>query len=139
VPPDSLGALRNATIESSLISIRILNDFFRPRLHSFPTDIRAEDYQGYTSPEPFLSPTEARDLNKQLAHLTTERAENYPKKWAIYDLIRRTHDASITFLHFLLSPEGASYNANDLDVESRICTCERIEDGMRRFLNQPKV
>jgi hypothetical protein len=44
VPADSLQALRNATIQSSLLSIRILKDFFAKR--RFPTDIRAGEYQG---------------------------------------------------------------------------------------------
>jgi hypothetical protein len=137
VPADSLQALRNATIESSLLSIRILNDFFAQR--RFPTDIRAGEYQGYTSPGEFLSSQEVRALNNYLAHLTTERAEHPPKQWQIYDFIRRTHDACITFVRFLNSPKGAQYHPNDLDTQSRIQTCERIEAGMRGFLNRPKV
>src|SRR5881628_3515794 len=62
VSPDSLKALRNATIESSLLSVRILNDFFAPR--RYPTDIRASDYVGFSSPGTFLTDQEARDLNK---------------------------------------------------------------------------
>ncbi len=136
VPPDSLEALRNATIESSLLSVRILNDFFAPR--RYPSDITASDYEQYASPGQFLTTDEARDLNKYLAHLTTERAEFSPKPWSIYDLLRRAHDAAITFLRFLLSPEGRQYHPDGLDVASRVSTCERIEAGMRRFLNQPK-
>jgi hypothetical protein len=134
-PPDAMGALRNAAIESSLLSIRLLNDFFQPR--KFPTDIRAEDYVGYASPGPFLDDDEARALNKYLAHLTTERAETFPKRWDIYDMIRRAHDAAVTFVRFLASSEGQQYRP-DMDLESRIDTCEKIESGMRRFLKQPK-
>jgi hypothetical protein len=137
VPPDSREALRNATIESSLLSVRILNDFFAPR--RYPTDIRASDYSGYSSPGKFLTDREAKDLNKYLAHLTTERAEFHPKPWPIYDLLRRALDAAVTFLRFLLSPEGRQYHPDDLDVASRVSTCERIENGMRRFLKQPKA
>lgn len=137
IPPDSLLALRNAAIESSLFSVRILNDFFAPR--RYPTDIRASDYNGYASPGPFLTVEEGKDLNKYLAHLTTERAEFSPKLWSIYDLLRRAHDTAVTFLRFLLSSEGAKYHPDDLDVTSRVTTCERIEAGMRSFLKQPKA
>jgi hypothetical protein len=131
VPADSLQALRNATIESSLLSIRILNDFFAQR--RFSTDIRAGEYQGYTSPGEFLSSQEVRDLNKYLAHLTTERAEHSPKQWQLYDFIRRTHHACSTFVRFLSSPEGAQYRPDNLDTQSRIQTCERIELLLRLF------
>jgi hypothetical protein len=131
VPADSLQALHNATIESSLLSIRILNDFFAQR--RFSTDIRAGEYQGYTSRGEFLSSQEVRELNKYLAHLTTERAEHPPKQWQIYDFIRRTHDACITFVRFLNSPEGAKYRPDNLDTQSRIQACERIELLLRLF------
>ena len=71
VPPNVKEALHNATIESSLLNIRLLNDFFAPR--RYPTHIRAEDYVGYASPGQFLDSDEARAPNKHLAHLTTER------------------------------------------------------------------
>jgi hypothetical protein len=135
VGPNALEALRNSTIESSLLSIRLLNDFFAPR--RYPTDIRAEDYVGYTSPGQFLSSDEARALNKHLAHLTTERADAFPRGWSIYDMIRRCHDAAITFIRFLASPQGQQYRP-DMDLDSRIQTSDRIESDMRRFLNQPK-
>jgi hypothetical protein len=135
VGPNALEALRNATIESSLLSIRLLNDFFARR--RYPTDIRAEDYVGYASPNQFLTSDEACALNKHLAHLTTERADAFPRGWSIYEMIRRCHDAAVTFIRFLASPEGQQYRP-DMDLDSRIQTSEHIESDMRRFLNQPK-
>lgn len=135
VLPNALEALRNSTIESSLLSIRLLNDFFAPR--HYPTDIRAEDYLAYLSPGQFLDSAEIRALNKHLAHLTTERADAHVKRWTIYDMIRRAHDAAVTFIRFLDSSDGERYRP-DMDLKSRIQTCERIEADMRRYLNQPK-
>jgi hypothetical protein len=135
VGTNAMEVLRNATIGSSLLSLRLLNDFFLPR--RYPNDIRAEDYVGYASPAQFLDTAEARSLNKHLAHLTTERADAYPTSWSIYDMIRRAHDAAVTFIRFLVSPEGAQYRPH-LDLQSRIQVCERIESDMRRYLNQPK-
>jgi len=137
VPQNAMEALRNAAIQSSLLSIRILNDFFAsPR---YPTDIRAEHYTGYSSPGQFLRRDEAGALNKHLAHLTTERAESVPRGWSIYDMIRRTHDAAITFIRFLGSSQGSQYRFGDMDLDSRIHVCEHIEPSMRRFLNQPRA
>ncbi len=136
VPDDAMEALRVAGIESSLLSIRQINDFFLPR--RYPSDIRAEDYISFTSPGPFLKRSEMRALNKNLAHLTTERAESFPQRWAIYDMIRRAHDAAVTFVRFLVSAEGEQY-LPDMDLKSRIQLCERIESAMRKSLNQPKT
>jgi hypothetical protein len=130
IGPNAREALRNATIESSLLSIRLLNDFFTVR--RYPTDIRAEDYVDYISPGQFLDSDEARALNKHLAHLTTERADAFPRGWSIYDMIRRAHDAALTFIKFLLSPQGQQYRP-DMDLDSRVQICERIESDMRRF------
>ena len=136
--PDTKEALRNAAIQSSLLSIRLLNDFFAPSRCHYPTDIRAEDYVGYASPAQFLNSAEASALNKHLAHLTTERAEAGPVGWEIYDMIRRAHDAAATFIQFLSSPQAQQYRPPDMDLDSFIQTCGRIESDMRGFLNQPR-
>jgi len=137
VPQNAMEALRNAMIASSLLSIRILNDFFA--LRQRPTDIRAEDYTGYSSPGQFLQSDEVWALNKHLAHLTTKRAESVPRGWYIYDMIRRTHDVAVTFIRFLGSSQGGQYHFEDMDLGSRIYLCEHIESNIRRFLNQPRA
>jgi hypothetical protein len=137
VPQNAMEALRNSAIQSSLLSIRILDDFFAPP--RYPTDIRTEHYTGYSSPCQFLRSDEARALNKHLAHLTTERAESVPIGWSIYEMIRRTHDAAITFIRFLSSSHGSQYRFGDMDMDSRIYVCENIESNMRRFLNHPRA
>src|SRR5690242_6443302 len=133
VPLNAMEALRNSTIQSSLLNLRLLNDFFLPR--RYPADIRAEDYVGYASPGQFLDTDEVRALSKHIAHLTTERADDYRRGWSIYDMVRRAHDAAVTFITFLVSAQGAQYRP-DIDLQSRIETCERIESDMRRYLNQ---
>jgi hypothetical protein len=135
VRPNVKGALRNAAIESSLLNIRLLNDFFAPR--HYDTDIRAEDYVGYASPGQFLDQAQARELNKHIAHLTTEHAAAAaPMQWSIYYMICRAHDRAVTFIRFLRSPQAQQYRPPDMDLDSRIQTCDRIESDMRRFLNQ---
>jgi len=38
---------------------------------------------------------------------------------------------------FLLSPQGEQYRP-DMDLDSRVQICRRMELDMRRFLNQPR-
>jgi hypothetical protein len=45
--------MENAAVESTLMSVRDLDSFFRPRRQ--PDDIVAEDYTGFANPGPFLS------------------------------------------------------------------------------------
>ena len=136
VDADKLDNLRNATIESSLLSIRILNDFFRA--DGFPTDIKAHHYGGFCSPGEFLSATERTDINKHLAHLTTERADTFPKPWALYDLVIRAHNAAEPFIRFLLSAAGVAYRPADFDLQSRLTMCQGFESYVRTSLKQQK-
>jgi len=133
---DKLDNIYNATIESSLLSIRILNDFFRA--DGFPTDIKAHHYNGFSSPGEFLTSAERTDINKHLAHLTTERADAFPKPWPLYDLVVRAHNAAEPFIGFLLSPCGAGYRPTDFDLESRLTMCRGLESHVRAHLKQPK-
>ena len=137
LPVGTLQGLWNATLESSLLGIRVLNDFFAPR-HN-PTDISAFDYQGFVPPSKFLTDSEKKDIDKHIAHLTIQRTETSPKPWEIYDMLRRAHDTAATFLRFLLTPDGKQYLPAGVDVSSHIAMCEQIEAEMRRFLNQPKA
>lgn len=63
--------MQNAAIETSLVSFRCLNEFFRGRDRRHrKDDVIAEDYFGYKTPGPFLTDLESINLNKKLLHLT---------------------------------------------------------------------
>jgi hypothetical protein len=79
IPQDKLGVLFNSTIESSLLNIRIINDFFAGG--GFPTDIKARHYGGFVPNGEFLTKEEREEINKHLAHLTIERADGFQKPW----------------------------------------------------------
>ena len=135
VATDMLENLRNATIESSLWSIRMLNDFFRA--DGFQTDIKAHHYDNFCAPEEFLSSNERTDINKHLAHLTTERADIFPKSWDYYDLVVRAHNTAQLFILFLLSPAGVAYRPTEIALESRLAMCQGFESHVRTYLKQP--
>ncbi len=61
-----------ASLESSLVNLRALNEFFRAR-QSIQDDMRATQWPGYTTPGPFMSEDDEKEINKRLAHLTWHR------------------------------------------------------------------
>ncbi len=128
--------LGNATLDSSLLSIRILNDFFRA--DGRPTDVKAHHYGGFCPPGEFLSASECTDINKHVAHLTTERADMVPKSWPLEDLVVRAHNAAEPFIQFLLSPAGVAYRPTNFDLQSRLTMCQGFENHVRAYLKQPK-
>ena len=63
--------VKNACVESTLLSVRDIDDFFRPRVVSDRgSDLRATDFYGFKSPGPFLFATERESINQWIAHLT---------------------------------------------------------------------
>ena len=68
------GLLQNACIESSLLGLRILDEFFTPQ-SKWDNDMKALDY-GFTEAASFLK-KEAKDkINTNLAHLSWLRVDN---------------------------------------------------------------
>jgi hypothetical protein len=127
-------AVRNATIECSLISIRTLDEFFFGG--GRPSDIRAHHYPRYCSPGPFLSQQERELINRRVAHLTIDRSENPQTRWQITELVRRAYERAGHFLTFILSDNGSSFRPENLDIESRLRTCSKIDHYMQSVLRR---
>jgi hypothetical protein len=69
--------IRNAAIESSLLSLRIVDEFFS-KANVQPDDFRAHQFDKSAHAE-ILDGNERIAINKYLAHLTTHRTT--PKNW----------------------------------------------------------
>jgi hypothetical protein len=69
----------NACIESTLVSLRVLNEFFTRE--KTKERITASHYPGYHTPGPFLSKPDLQRLNDHLAHLTWERLTEPETQW----------------------------------------------------------
>lgn len=89
-------AMNNAAVESSLINIRALNEFFKGGGRE--EDIRAHHFPGNFSKGPFLSRSEEERIHKLLAHLTARRLEGDSMSW---DLFGHMIDALKRALEFL--------------------------------------
>jgi hypothetical protein len=75
--------LNNASLESQLLFLRKLNEFFTPldKGRVEEDDLRAEHYSGFESPGAFLSVPEVAELHKRVGHITLMQVRYGPKDW----------------------------------------------------------
>jgi hypothetical protein len=73
-------AIGNALIESALVHVRNLDDFFRLPGKRHPDDVLAIHYLPTWRPRAILSKAEHDDIDKLLAHVTTKRTDG-PRPW----------------------------------------------------------
>jgi hypothetical protein len=130
----------DATVESTLMSVRDLDSFFRLRRRQ-PDDILADDYAGFQSPGAFLSQPEVASINKKLAHLTyvavRERRQmgvgHKPRMWNSADLVTRAMDRMVPFMMFLASTYFASEPVLAGQVRRAIDLLRSYVKGMNSF------
>jgi hypothetical protein len=100
-----VGMTTNASLESNLLFLRRLNEFFKPLSDGYvrPDDLRAEHYWGFKSPGPFLSSTEESEINKRVGHITLSEARLGKKNWTelLTKSRRRIIKSSLIFYFFL--------------------------------------
>lgn len=98
--------IKNACVETVLMSVRDLDDFFRPRDgRDRATDLRASDFFNYTSPGPFLSRGDRDTINQWLAHLTSHPiltktsgvGGDPPREWNTAELVGKAARAIFSF------------------------------------------
>jgi len=93
----------NACLESSLMSMRTLNEFFRdhsPKHKPRPDDVRAFQYPGYVTLGSFLTKDDEDEIHKRLAHLSTRRLAATPG-WQLKMLWDPSSERMIHFLEYL--------------------------------------
>lgn len=113
--------MHNAALDSTLINLRALNEFFKPG--GLPDDIRAHHFSIPKS-TPFLQPPEEAEINKHLAHITTLRATTIPKPWYIDDMVSRGLTEALVFLvalegSFPFTSEEARNDVSQTSVAAR--------------------
>jgi hypothetical protein len=97
----------NACIESSLLSLRILNEFFTSE--KTKERITASQYPGYRTPGHFLSRSDLQRLNDHLAHLTWRRLNEATAQWQHHLFV----SALVPCRHFLQYLLGNFLSATD--------------------------
>ena len=121
--------LSNACIESGLLSLRILNEFFKRE--KTKELIKASHYMGDASPDSFLTSDEEQRINDHLAHLTWERLSNPSPPWS-EELTARALERCHRFLAHVLK----NLLTNE-DQEHAPCTQE--VEAITQYLNRRKA
>ena len=69
---ETIDSVANASIESHLLFLRKLNEYFTPLCKGrvWEDDLRAEHYKGFKSPGPFLSDPDEKELHKRVGHIS---------------------------------------------------------------------
>jgi hypothetical protein len=138
-PDEVLEVVRKATIENSLISLRVLDEFFADT-GVRPGDIRSHHYEGYRSPGRFLTRQEYDLIGRRITHLTVDRADSSQDPWKITDLIARSCQRSDNFLTFIVEGGGTKYlPAEPFDAASRLRTCRKMDGFMQQVLREGLV
>ncbi len=100
--------IKNAALESSLISIRDLDDFFLSNPKARQDDLIVADY-GFATGRNFLSEPERDAINKKLAHLTyravleleKDPLRRNPRTWNNAEMVNRAMKPLLEFLDHL--------------------------------------
>jgi hypothetical protein len=139
---EEIRILNNAAIESQLLFLRKLNEFFmhlpeneqdekRKRLK--PDDLRAEHYTGFTSPGPFLSDTDEAELHKRVGHITLIEVRHGKKDWG--ELIATSMPIAIArmlkFCCFLRDSYSPLSDSGRETVKFYIERLERLKETFR--------
>ncbi|MBK1880565.1 hypothetical protein [Pelagicoccus mobilis] len=97
----SLSTIQNACLHTSLLALRDIDDFFKPRdKNTRPDDMRASDF-GATTPMSFLSKNERLSINKLIAHSTYHGAPNLKFRWDILELMYKAEAQISSFIDFI--------------------------------------
>jgi hypothetical protein len=140
----------NASLESQLLFLRKLNEFFmrlpgneqdekkrKKRLKL--DDLRAEHYRGFTSPGAFLSDTNEAELHKRVGHITLIEVRHGKKDWG--ELISASMpvaiDRRLAFCHFLRDSYSPLSDSGRETVKFYIETLTRLKvvGAAKRFFD----
>jgi len=121
--------IKNAALESSLMSIRDLDDFFTSSPSARPDDLIASDY-GFPVGKNFLAAPEREAINKKLAHLTYRATHELhrdplrqnPRTWNNVEMVNRSISRLLEFLDHLKS----SFFAENAEQIGMICSARDL-------------
>jgi hypothetical protein len=123
ISEDAIHIVNNASLESQLLFLRKLNEFFKrlPKEKEKPLkedDLRAEHYFGFKSPGPFLDDSAEKEIHKAVAHITLREVREGKKNWT--ELIRGSvPKAIITSLEFFRFLRDSNQLSSSMREEAR--------------------
>jgi hypothetical protein len=118
---DLIHAQNNASLESQLLFLRKLNEFFKSvsigKLKE--DDLRAEHYSGFESMGTFLSDLDEDEIHKRVGHITLIEVRHGKKNWAelVKGCLPIAVDRLLQFFLFLRDSYPSLSTATREDVE----------------------
>ena len=122
ISEDTIHIVNNASLESQLLFLRKLNEFFKPLPKDRtlePDDLRAEHYTGFQSPGGFLNRTEVIEINKRVGHITLKEVRKKKMDWRqlVQGCLPLAIDRLLTFFQFLRDNYPTLSSAAKADVQ----------------------
>ena len=94
--------IENSTVESTLIFIRKLNEFFGTRPQNADDDaLRAYHFGDFKNNGWFLTKPEYDELHIRVGHISVEEVRHGKKRWPIEDYVHRALLKACSFLTFI--------------------------------------
>jgi len=134
ISEETIKIANNASLESQLLFLRKLNEFFEPLPVKKEDDLRAEHYFGFKSRGPFLRDQDEAELHKRIGHITLSEVRRGKKDWTelVKSYVLIAVKRSLEFFRFLRASNQLSGSKQE-DVQFYVKTLERIK---RRFNHQ---
>ena len=96
-----LRTIQCACLHTTLIALRDLDDVMSPRTEKTKIDdLRLSDF-GYPKPLSFLTKTDRRRINKEIAHTTLPVSDPTKRRWDIFELATKGVRQSLTFMEWV--------------------------------------
>jgi hypothetical protein len=120
----------NTVVEGTLLSIRKINDFFRPPEESNEKedDVFSYDFHGFKGAGKFLHPDDFPEFHKRVGHITLREIRHGKVSWEMHRAVVAAATKYIEFTKFLQSEFFATDVSRKRQAEDR----ERI---IRSFLS----
>jgi hypothetical protein len=97
-----VGTIQAACLNTTLLTIRDIDDFLKPRSRETKSDdVKASDL-GYNEGLEFLTKSERERINKIIMHSTVTAVKNYDASWDIQELISKCVSQSLHFLNWVI-------------------------------------
>jgi hypothetical protein len=135
---------KNTVVEGTLLSIRKINDFFRPlgESNEKEDDVFSYDFHGFKGAGKFLLPDDFSELHKRVGHLTLREIRHGKVSWEMHRAVVAAATKYIEFTKFLQSEffatdEGRKRQTADgeriiLNFLSAMERAKELEDRVRR-------
>jgi hypothetical protein len=124
----------NAVVEGTLLSIRKVNDFFRPSAGSkeMEDDVFSYDFRGFKATGKFLHPDNFSELHKRVGHITLREIRHGKVSWEMHRAVVAAATKYIEFAQFLQN----EFFAQNETRKHHAADCERV---VRRFLSEMEM